>query len=181
MVDVFFRAFIGSGGVLRYGLSIACHARWKMQADARVECIYGMESDFHVTSKREAERRATTDIYVIADDDCLILGKNFISDGVFAMERFKEYGLLTATSISDGEFQESRMYPPPIERHAVGGVVFVRRGILKDFDIPDAAHTDGAICDEMKRRGYKTGVLPWVRMNHLGAGYSLTSPHCWSA
>jgi hypothetical protein len=168
---------------IRSGLTQAVLARWLLQKDCRLEEIFGEGPNFHIESKKAAEENATSSIYVIADADCLILGKDFISKGVATLEAHPEYGLLSATSICDGLFPAGHEVPlaDVIEMHAVGGIAFVRKGILTEFRECRADQVDGTICDEINRKGLKTGVMPHVRFNHLAAGYSLTSKGQWSA
>jgi hypothetical protein len=188
MIDVFVRIHhtemcCDKTGI-RAGMSQAVLARWLLQKDCRLEEIFGEGADFHIASKKAAELNATSSIYVIADADCLILGKDFISKGVATLESHPEYGLLSATSICDGLFpagHELPIMPDVIEMHAVGGIAFVRRGILTEFRDCRPDQVDGTICDEINRKGLKTGVMTHVRFNHLGAGYSLTSKGCWGA
>ncbi len=157
--------------------------RWALQKDCHVEEIFGGSKNFHMASKRAAENNSRSSIYVIADADCLILGRDFISKGVATLEARPEYGLLSATSISDGIFPAGCELPASdvVEMHAVGGIAFVRKGILTEFRHCQANQVDGTICEEMVRKGFKTGVMPHVRFNHLGSGYSLTSKGQWSA
>ena len=165
---------------IRAGMVQAVMSRWALQKDCRVEEIFGEAKDFHIASKRAAEENAKSPIYVIADADCLILGKDFISRGVEIMERYPEYGILTAVSVIENADICSGYASDVFERHSVGGVAFVRKGILTEFRDCRPDQVDGTICDEMTRKGYKCGVMPDVRMNHLGYGYSLTSKH-WLA
>lgn len=184
--DVFFRQMQPQPKI-RMGMTFTCLYRWEMQADANLRIIAPENpATFHISSKRFADDNATTDPYIIADDDCLPIGRDFVESGVRTLLEHPAYGLLAATSISDGfarEVADGPLIPPSIiERHAVGGICFVRRGVLSemkwDYEI---GQTDAAICEEIARRGFKTGILPRVKMNHLGAGYSLTAKEYWSA
>lgn len=174
--------------MLRAGLAAATLARWELQQDARVQHITpacGIPIEyFHMESKRYAEVHATTYIYVVADDDCLILGKDFIEKGVAALEKHPYYGMIGATSISDGYYPVGFQGPNEVEgATAAGGVVFVRKGILTTFDdcLPD--QVDDVIAQEFTRKGWSIGVMPYVKFNHLGAWYSVTSrnPDNWKA
>ena len=168
---------------IRAGMTQAVLARWLKQKDCRLEEIFGEAKDFHIASKKAAELNAMSSIYVVADADCLILGKDFISRGVATLEAHPQYGLLSATSISDGMFPAGHISitPEVVELHAVGGIAFVRKGILTEFRDCRPDQVDGTICDEINRKGFKTGVMPHVRFNHLGSGYSLTTKGLWLA
>lgn len=185
-IDTFVRSYFPPGMTLkrqfRIGMFDVCVARWRMQSDIRLEIVNGRyPTPFHMGSKKRAEESSTSSIYIVADDDCLPIGRNFVKDGVEILYDHPEYGLLTATSVSDGSYRQLE-YPNEVaELHAVGGIAFVRKGILTDFNDLGVAKTDESICSEMNRKGYKTGVMPNVKFNHLGAGYSLTVPGCWEA
>ena len=201
-VDVFVRVFAISDGSLRgdlrWGLTQSTIARWLMQKDINLtllcagaiiriegaESVLLSEEKFHMNSKREAERRAHMPIYVIADDDCLPLGSNFIHRGATILNEQEDYGLVSATSICDGPYPEGRggQTADIEEMHSVGGICFVRKGLLSQFHDLGADRVDESICSEVKRLGYKTGVLTRVRMNHIGSGFSLTGgPGNWMA
>jgi hypothetical protein len=173
MTDVFIRSWIKSADTGKQALrnamlAVSC-ARWRIQPDANWTTVYAP----HMEAKRWAEQRATTDPYIVADEDCLILGADFVSKGLAAVRAHPDYGILTAVSVIENA--DILYRGDVIERHAVGGVAFVRRGILTEFRDCPANQTDDAICSEITRKGYKTGVMPCVQMNHLGYGYSLTS------
>ena len=193
-IDVFVRVFAISNGSLRgdlrWGLTQATIARWLMQKDinltllcagaiiriAGAESVLLPEEKFHMESKREAEKRAHMPIYVIADDDCLPFGADFIQRGVSILNQHEDYGLVSASSVSDGERWTAReeALVDVLGRHSVGGICFVRKGLLSEFNDLGANRVDESICSELKRLGYEVGVLPRVRMNHLGCGFSLT-------
>lgn len=182
-VDVFVRCNPTLWEEIRTGMALTCIARWKKQEGINLHLIYPTDSSaFHMDSKRIAEEQATTDIYVIADDDCLIIGKYFIEGGLYAMGKHPHHGILTPVSISDGTWQESpkEINPTVVTTHSVGGVAFVRKGILSEFNACEPNQVDTFICEEMERKGYKCGVMPGLKFNHLGAWYSVTQKEYWN-
>ena len=152
-----------------------------MEPGCRVSVLTSKSANFHIEGKRMAEQVARSPIYVVADNDCLILGENFVRLGIEIMGKHPEYGLLAATSICDGHF----VHVPSISSWEevvpmqAGGVAFVRKGILKEFNDCQPNQVDDAICSEMVRKGYKTGYMPSLRFNHIGSGYSISSPTNW--
>lgn len=183
ITDVFVRSFYPADlkkADLRRAMRDVCEARWSVQRDASVRYLGGTLPSFNMDGKRIAEESATTDIYIIADDDCLILGADFVSRGTSILRGHPEFGLLTAISVIENhsDFVHTE---DAVERHSVGGVAFVRRGILTEFPACPVEHTDETICAEFTRKGFKTGIMPSVRMNHLGYGYSITSDAYWWA
>jgi len=157
---------------------MVCWKRWWLEPD----CYLAPIKNDTIKAKAAAEKVANGPIYVVTDNDCLILGKNFVKRGIEVMERHSEFGLLAATSISDGDYPSGSDWlhePEVIEKHSVGGIAFVRKGILTEFNKCDPTRVDDTICSEMNRKGYKTGSMPAIRFNHIGAGYSISNPLWW--
>lgn len=201
MIDVFVRVFVSDD--IRRAFFDACFARWEMQKDARVYLLIGemigpsphycgsvavpdiefSPDSFHIDSKRKAEELAQSEIYCVIDDDQLILGQDFIRKGVENLGNHPQYGMLSATSISDGIFPEGRTRPScdVVEMHAIGCPYFVRKGTLKEFPKGPKEQYDGILSKVVTDQGLKTGLMPYVRYNHLGAGYSKACPEHWSA
>lgn len=165
---------------LRTEMSYLCSERWEME-ECNFRGVRGVGSiKFHIDVKCYAEVYSVGDIYVVADDDCLILGVDFVKRGVEIMKKYPEYGLLAAANICEGDFRINwQDMPEVVPCDIVGGVAFVRKGILKEFKPCTPPEVDRVICDEIRSRGYKTGVMPSVRFNHIGAGYSISNPNLW--
>ena len=181
LVDVFILDF-QADVPLRAAMSEICQIRWHMEPGCELFTFRSRSERFHIEGKRKAETISSSPIYVLADNDCLILGEKFVERGVEIIERHPQYGLLAATSICDGHFangSDRQVLEEVVPMHAVGGVAFVRKGILTDFLPCLPSQVDETICHEMASKGYQTGSLPGLRFNHLGAGYSLGSPASW--
>jgi hypothetical protein len=180
VTDVLILNFDG-GNQLRRAMSEVCQNRWHMEPGCRISVLTSKSANFHIEGKRMAEQVARSPIYVVADNDCLILGENFVRLGIEIMGKHPEYGLLAATSICDGHFPSGRVYSvmEEVVPMQAGGVAFVRKGILKEFNDCQPNQVDDSICSEMKRKGHLTGYMPSLRMNHIGAGYSISSPTNW--
>jgi hypothetical protein len=178
-------------------MASVCRARWRLQENIRFTILRSSpyefiaeqrspkelrieirEENFHMESKRKAEELATTPIYVVADDDCLILGKDFIEQGIAFMNEQMEVGMIGAWNVID---DHGLSQTAVLVNKDPGGIIFVRKGILTEFNDLGADHTDESLSLEMKRKGYRVGVTPQARFNHLGSGYSLTSKGVWSA
>lgn len=182
LTDVFVRSWLESarGAVLelRLALKEATLSRWAIQHDARVWLV----NKPHMQAKRHAEQHATTDIYIVADDDCMPLGKDFVATGCATLRDNLAFGLLSAASVIEHHFYtEDTLSPNIVAAHSVGGVAFVRKGILTEFRACPPNQTDDSICSEIVRKGYRTGFMPHVQINHLGYGYSLSSEEHWMA
>ncbi len=168
--------------ILRIKMGEVCAVRWCME-ECNFHAMTSSDKNFHILGKSLAERQAQSPIYVVTDNDCLILGEKFVERGVEIMQRHPEYALLAATSISDGDLPSGSIregLEEAIPRHAVGGVAFVRKGVLTDFAPCRPSQVDETVCHEIKNKGYKAGSMPGMRFNHIGAGYSLSSPIWWN-
>lgn len=175
MIDIFILNFDGEN-LLRRAMSKVCWNRWAMESGC---CLIGLKDDT-IKSKKKAEHISRSSIYVIADNDCLILGERFVEKGLEIMGRHPEYGLLAATSICDGLYPNGLLgNREEVVPSQAGGVAFVRKGILTEFNLCQPDHVDDIICSEINRKGFKTGYMTGLRFNHIGAGYSITSPLWW--
>jgi hypothetical protein len=175
VIDVFIRHFTDCPDLrgLMYGL---CSSVWESYPNRVTTMVEDKgQTDFHIRSKANAETLSETEIYVVTDDDCLPLGDDFIERGAAILQHHPEYGILTATSVCDGPFPSGKQLPDTdvVEMHAVGGVSFVRKGILKKFDLCSPDQVDDCICTEVNRAGYLTGVMPHVRFIHVGMWRSI--------
>jgi hypothetical protein len=173
-VDVFLRDYAPTP--LRAKIAEVTRYAWNTHPFANLIVIGPRNPEkYHIEAKQIAEELAHTPIYVVSDNDVLPIGKDFLSRGVAILEAHPDYGILSATSISDGHYP-ARVLDSAAEveqMHSVGGIVFVRKGILTEFNDCRPDEVDDVICSEMNRKGYRTGVMPSVRFNHLGCGYSI--------
>ena len=104
----------------------------------------------------EEQAQAQSRIYVLADDDCLPHPKLDIQRVANAMILRPEYGMIGLHNVVtpyQGRVDEDGI----IEAHALGGVRFIRRGVVTEF--PDSFNgDDSAYWDLMNARGYRQGV-----------------------
>jgi hypothetical protein len=161
-----------------------CIERWAIEPDCEVTIVPSELTGYHISSKRWADDMATSDIYVVTDDDHLILGTNWVKRGLELMQAHPEYGMLAAASIIEHRFMcenDSRM---AIELHAIGCPYFIRKGTIRQWPDPEevpANQVDGALCKIINDMGLKTGILPTLRYNHIGYGYSQVESSHWDA
>ena len=103
-----------------------------------------------------AERLTHERFYILADDDCLPHPKLDIQRVVNTMILRPEYGMIGLHNVVtpyQGRVDEDGI----IEAHALGGVRFIRRGVVTEF--PDSFNgDDSAYWDLMHARGYRQGV-----------------------
>ena len=196
MIDVFIR--IAPRHPVRESLARAVAMRWVMELDVRMHAILGgatrqaveigdiigdMEvlaiENFAWTSRRYAEERAAGELYILADDDHLILGKDWVKRAVTAAEQNPGYGILAARSVIQTERfggNETEVIPHPY----VGCPCVIRRGAVDYGKLQSPANLqDGTLCDAMRAAGYTTGFIRGLDYNHLGHGFSQVEPVLW--
>lgn len=187
MTDVFFCS-INQPNSTRFYIEKACLVRWEQESHANVfsmnpwmpeiDCfVYEFQRERRIL----ADRMAISNIYIVTDDDCMPLGTDFIARGLAVMEAHPEFGILAAmnyinakdTEPYTGKFIDDDVW----ECHAVGGIRFCRKGIIKDWPASvspgsyDCQHHEGLVA-----AGYKAGYMRRVQMNHLGYGLSTHWP-----
>jgi hypothetical protein len=125
----------------------------------------------------EAESRSRTDLYCVADDDCMPLGLRYLERAEEAMRRYPSFALL-AFSDRGGEisplgapwFEDDFVY----EVASAGGIYLLRRGVV---EYPrDGWIDDVWVGDHLKAKGWKVGYMKGVQMNHLGHRLSTCFP-----
>jgi hypothetical protein len=125
-----------------------------------------------------AEEWSSTDIYCVADDDCMPLGNHFLERGLIVMEGNPDFGLL-AFSERGGEigpigapwFENDEVF----ETQSAGGIYLIRKGLIR---YPDSHpwFDDVQTGELMKAAGYKVGYMKNVQMNHFGYRLSTCFP-----
>lgn len=188
---MFIRVF--SSNELRLGLAIATVARWKMQRDVRVHVLdccdiqcpeFGYPFDgktlsnrpipFATQSLRHAEEHAQSDPYIISNDDCLIYGQDFVQNGLRVMRENPDYGCVSGAVTNGDQYQLSG--PDIHEIHAVGGLVFLRRGIVREFPPLEDCYWDLERHRQVAAAGYRSGYTKHCPYLHMGAKFSVANP-----
>lgn len=191
MTDVFVRVF--SSSELRLGFAIATVARWKMQKDVRVTTLvwsgslwYDFRGDdrsientaecpFATASLQMAEQMATSDPYIICNDDNLPYGADFVSKGLGIMERNPEYGVVSGV-VTNGHEPIAQDGPEVTELHAVGGLVFLRKGMVTEFPPLEDCFWDGERHKQVIAKGFRSGYARELPYLHMGAKFSVANP-----
>lgn len=114
-----------------------------------------------------AESKPTGPIYCLADDDCLpcpTLDLNRVEE---LFRTWTGYGIL-ALADYHGSYREG----PIVESACVGGIRFIRKGIVTEF--PDSfTGCDSEYHDLMTKAGYKSGIITEYTRLHMGVFHSL--------
>ena len=116
MTDVFVRIY--ATNMIRLGMAITTVERLMLDAEAgrirlRLLVAEGSLADpnwagilikplsrFHIDAKRYAEAHAKSDVYVVFDDDQLIIGKDWLERGLEFMEKHPDWGMAAAWMIT---------------------------------------------------------------------------------
>jgi len=189
--DVFVRVF--SSTEMRLGFAIATVARWKMQRDVRVRvvawpegikydfrtgqnCYFNDDKPFATQSLELAERLADSDPYIICNDDNLPYGQDFVIKGLDIMKRYPDYGVISGVVVN-GDGSEFELNGPEVkEIHAVGGLVFLRKGLVTEFPALEDPSWDLERHRQVVEKGFKSGYARDLPYLHMGAKFSIASP-----
>jgi len=190
--QVFIRTYIKHP--IRAYLAGACIERWRMQEDADVTLLLAMESmvptpsiqqviiyepDFWRAAKQKAEDLATGPVYVLADDDQLICGENWIREGLRILEDHPQYGFISARSfceeVPDYHHGDEDVFPI----NCAGAPYFMRKGVIGAFPESEISRQDIVLSEIFKERGLQMGMCRKLRFNHLGKCYSTEQSDLW--
>jgi len=202
---VFLRIY-GSGW-LRSAFAIVSLARWQLEnamgsinlhllighvdagdtlLDAAIfHSIYSSKTgliggNFQARARQYAEDNAKSSIYLVVDDDQLIIGENWVQNGIECLHRHPEYGILSGWSINN-EVPEG----PGIDEvwevpSSVGCPHFIRKGTVPIIPEAGLGMEDAAFCAVVHEKNLKTGFIRNLRYNHLGAHFSSISTDHWN-
>lgn len=136
-----------------------------------------------------AEGIASSDFYILTDDDCIVNNPHDIWRAIILMQEFPKIGILGfawkrgLTSeelgswyIGNVEMDNGVFNPILFEMDHVGGFKIIRKGVI-DFDKidkPDYKPTgdDMVICKAIRDAGFKVCLAPDFVFSHLGEGKS---------
>lgn len=205
MTDVFIRCHVEN--IIRYHLTIAAIHRWLEESDINLKIILSRSSmnldilefqlphlfvyqegtePFWTYSKQYAEDHAESEIYILADDDQLILGKDWVKRGVETLRKNDKYGLLAAWSINEEQGgnlaakDDTGFGVRDMSHSSVGAPYFTWKGAIDKLPDSKLLLQDTVLSEHVKSRGYKIGFINKLRYNHLGAYYSTVSENHWN-
>lgn len=131
----------------------------------------------------ECERIATTDIYVICDDDIIPARKDTVENLCYMLEAHPEIGILGLAYKSNMQKEDmvGWIRGEDIDRDIfdidhVGGIFAIRRGILEDLgERPNrnaGIGDDMVLCRQFRKKGYKVAIYVGDWFIHIGEGKS---------
>lgn len=172
-MKVFFCTCAKESDPIRWHLAQACLWRWKMEAEPIVltpELLNCSRTEFMGEQFRYAEENGS-ELYIVADDDCMPIGKDFIERGMNILKANPEYANLAASV-----HYVPADAPEVFASNGGGGARFVRRGMIEVPKNRPRVYDDCALSADLKARGWLTGYMRDVHINHLGHKLSTVWP-----
>lgn len=130
--------------------------------------------DFQVGRRTWAEEVAETHIYIVADDDCLLMEPDWVERGLSVLDSYPTLAQLSgyptnATIYPTGDNHANFQFH---ENQSICGTYFQRKGLMTEFP-PLSEHSYSRTqADWFRSNGYVVGLTPLLHFNHLGEGFS---------
>ena len=182
-IDVFFRTtnyqYNNNLDEIRNAMRLVCLHRWDCEP-VRMHDIY----DKGIKEGREiAERQAQSDPYIFTDDDCLIVGKDWVKRAVEIMLANPQFKIVSTLSLVETENMARPSVDAPIyPMHMVGQPMLIRKGTCTNLPDMDFNSECGVLHKMVLDQGFQEGLFHpdlRIRHNHLGHGFSGTPVHFW--
>ena len=143
-------------------------------ATSSITVLHVPETPFAAHSLKLAEHFADSNPYIICNDDNLPYGQDFVSKGLDIMARHPEYGVISGVVTNGHEpyDKENEVH----EIHAVGGLVFLRKGLVTEFPPLEDCFWDGERHKQVIEKGFKSGYSHRLPYLHMGAHFSIANP-----
>ena len=164
--------------------------RWHREPGVKLHFQHCTTREDQRQRRIDADEMATSDIYVLADDNCLPQEEEFLSEALLDMEAMyitetpwtvSYFGMLSLWP-GNATIQEWTSSPPEhwiilssktIEHVSVGGIRFCRKGLLPTWPpMGDGPGYDRIHADALRELGYRVGYFKHLTMTHLGEGRS---------
>ena len=184
-IDVFFRTMTYGDSELdhiRRAMRSLCFNRWDCES-VNMHFV----QDKGIREGREiAESQARSDPYIFTDDDCLIVGKDWVKRAVEIVLANPQFKIVSTLSLVETEnmarpasdWIESPIYP----MHMVGQPMLIRKGTCVNLPDMDLNSECGVLHKLVLDQGFEEGLFHpdlRIRHNHLGHGFSGTPVHFW--
>lgn len=158
---------------LRKAIAYPCLMMWSTMCKPQlINPLDGMSGrEFQSWRRKHAEELARTEFYIIADDDCMPLGKNFLQRCEDLMRRYPDYAVL-GTEDYCAPYGPEEIY----ETTTGGGINVIRKGVIEVPAFTGQIWDGSAQGQQVRAKGYKVGRMRDVRRNHYGDGLSTVWP-----
>jgi hypothetical protein len=171
MIDVYVRHVKTEDRVREWMYEVSC-ARWVAEG-VKIHTVTGGD----IGGVRERiEKSAESDPYIVTDDDCLIVGKEWVRRAVGLVLANPTYAIVSTLSLIEGENLAVPTNGDDIYRmHAVGQPMLIRKGFCRELPEMDLNSECGVLHKMVLDKGYQMGLIHpkhKIRHNHMGHGFS---------
>lgn len=137
--------------------------------------------DFQRLRRAYADRKSTSSIYLLSDDDCLPISPSEWRKGLDALIHNRDFGILSAlpTNAKINSWKPERYTPvyssSVMEHHSVGGLRFCRARLLGKWPALTGSGYDSEHCAALRSLTppWRVGYATDCRIEHLGEGKSI--------
>lgn len=138
------------------------------------------DEEFQLVRRQNASVLAQTDPYLIADDDCIPIGKNWLENGAEILMDYPEFAALALLPINCNimpwtpEDYTPFMDEEVMETVSCGSMYFMRRDVMKDW--PEGGKSyDKEQAEYLRSIGRRVGYLRNIKMFHVCEGHGLST------
>lgn len=133
--------------------------------------------EFQVARRVAAEQMATSPIYLVADDDCLLMEEDWVERGLSVLDKYHDVaqlsGIPTNATIQPWTPEDySPLQTPDFSEHvSICGTYFQRKGLMTTFPELSEHSYSRTQGEWFREKGYRVGHTPQLHFNHLGEGF----------
>ena len=194
-IDVFFRTtgykpdFLG---YVRKAMRKVCFNRWQLEP-VRIHTIL---NEGIRAGRQFSEDSALSDPYIFTDDDCLIVGKDWVKRAVEIMLANPQFKIVSTLSLVETEnaarppsewhyINGPEHVPSPTAiypMHMVGQPMLIRKGTCVNLPEMSFDQECAVLHKLVLDQGFEEGLFHpdlRIRHNHLGHGFSGSPVHFW--
>ncbi len=158
-----------------------CYNRWQAEPGVHVRWLWPKllkvePKEFQRLRRVEADRLAQNEIYILADDDCLLT--SHILDALQLAQQYQSFAMLSLWP-ANAEIHPWRpegrevFEDAEVQEHvSVGGIRICRKGAVRKWPEQDGPGYDREHCEAIRESGMRAGYLKNCPMLHLGEGTS---------
>ncbi len=180
-IDVFFCT--ASTDPIRVAMAATCAERWMAEPGIRMAGLSPVRlgvslRDFQRSRRMAAHQLAESEIYVLADDDCLLPDYPVIDLMLGLMARYPHYGMLAPLPSNapiyewtPEDYKTANTFEV-MEHVSVGNIRFIRKGLRHPWPPMSGPGYDTEHSLMIRRAGYRVGYARDITETHLGEGLS---------
>jgi hypothetical protein len=190
MIDVFLNTITkADDNTVRRAMYKLCLTRWGQEPGIFLRyspCLGVDKVAFQRQRRVDADRLSESDIYVVADDDCLPMRPEpFVEAAVKIMRRHEDFAVISVAPTGhdferwtpEASYWKVRHTEDVGEEVSVGQIRFCRKGAMKEWPpmLPGVPGYDMIHADTLRKYGFRSGFFKKIFCHHIGRFYS----HLW--